>query len=255
MRSPVACSDSNTASSRSRSRAAKAFRPAWMVANFSPAVSPAISELVTIAPALIIGFNGRPVASSRLIALKGSPLGSRPTWRVSSASPDCSSTRANTKGFDTDWIVNAVSLSPASCTAPLVLTRAMPSASGSARVSSGMYDASSPSVRDRAASSTARRATRTGPRRSGRYDSSSAMRSAYVAPRPYSTRGTADAPPTRRPWPAPKMYFTRCSRCRGALVPSTPRSASMFVAPQPGTEVPKGNVKGSLQLGVWRGSR
>ena len=47
-----------------------------MDANFSSAVSPAMSELVTIAPALMSGFRGRPVSGSRLIALNGSPLGS-----------------------------------------------------------------------------------------------------------------------------------------------------------------------------------
>ena len=55
-----------------------------MVANFSSAVSPAMSELVTIAPALIIGFSGRPVSGSRLIALNGSPLGSTPTCLMTS---------------------------------------------------------------------------------------------------------------------------------------------------------------------------
>ena len=39
-----------------------------------------------MAPALIIGFAGRP-ASSRLIALNGSPLGSNPTWACTSSTP------------------------------------------------------------------------------------------------------------------------------------------------------------------------
>ena len=55
-----------------------------MRANFSSAVSPAMSELMTIAPALIIGLNGRPAAGSRLIALNGSPLGSTPTCLTTS---------------------------------------------------------------------------------------------------------------------------------------------------------------------------
>ena len=133
---------------------------------------------MTIAPALIMGLSGRPDAGSRLIALNGSPLGSTPTCLMTSARPDCSSARANTNGFDTDWIVNVVSLSPASCTVPRMLTSAAPSASGSAWVSSGMYDASSPSVCGRATSSTERSAVRTGSRRSGMvgsYGSSSAM--------------------------------------------------------------------------------
>ena len=149
-----------------------------MDANFSSAVSPAMSELVTIAPALMSGFSGRPVSGSRLIALNGSPLGSSPTCVMTCARLDCSSARANTNGFDTDWIVNVVSLSPTSCTLPRMLTSAAPSASGSACVSSGMYDASAPSVCGRAMSSTDRRASRTGSRRSGMvdsYDSSSAM--------------------------------------------------------------------------------
>ena len=41
---------------------------------------PSMSAVVAIAPALTIGFAGRPVPSSRLIALNGSPLGSAPTF-------------------------------------------------------------------------------------------------------------------------------------------------------------------------------
>ena len=47
-----------------------------------------------MAPALIIGLDGRPVTGSRLIALKASPLGSAPTCasmpsRPSSAEREC----------------------------------------------------------------------------------------------------------------------------------------------------------------------
>ena len=52
------------------------------------AVSEAVtSEVVTIAPALIIGFAGRPVPGSRLIALNASPLGSAPTRARTASSP------------------------------------------------------------------------------------------------------------------------------------------------------------------------
>ena len=40
-----------------------------------------------MAPALIIGFIGRPVCGSRLIALKASPDGSTPILRRTSSAP------------------------------------------------------------------------------------------------------------------------------------------------------------------------
>jgi hypothetical protein len=40
-----------------------------------------------MAPALIIGFIGRPVRGSRLIALNASPEGSTPTFRRTASAP------------------------------------------------------------------------------------------------------------------------------------------------------------------------
>jgi hypothetical protein len=100
--------------------------------------SPGTSAEVAIAPALIIGFAGRPVIGSRLIALNGSPLGSAPT-RPSTASRPCSSrARASTNGFEIDWMVNSARSSPTDRTRPRGPTTANASRSGSAVASSGM---------------------------------------------------------------------------------------------------------------------
>ena len=50
--------------------------------------APGISDVVAIAPALTIGFAGRPVPASRLIALNGSPLGSAPTCAQHRVAPE-----------------------------------------------------------------------------------------------------------------------------------------------------------------------
>lgn len=75
-------------------------------------VSPATSELVTMAPALTIGFGGRPVPGSRRIELNASPLGSAPTRARTFSRPWSASASANTKGFDTDCAVKWTSVSP-----------------------------------------------------------------------------------------------------------------------------------------------
>ena len=57
------------------------------------AVAPATSDEVAMAPALIIGFSGRPVPGSRLIELNASPLGSTPiAWRTRSPPRSSSAT-------------------------------------------------------------------------------------------------------------------------------------------------------------------
>ena len=66
------------------------------------------------APALIIGFNGRPVCGSRLIELKASPEGSTPTRERTCLSPATSSASPYTSGLEIDWMVNGVRLSPTS---------------------------------------------------------------------------------------------------------------------------------------------
>jgi hypothetical protein len=55
-----------------------------------------------MAPALIIGFDGIPVAGCRLMALKASPEGSSPTFSRTYSSPCLSSARPYTKGLEID---------------------------------------------------------------------------------------------------------------------------------------------------------
>ena len=71
------------------------------------------SDVVTMAPALIIGLSGRPLVGSRLMALKRSPLGSAPTWSSTPSSPTSVSASASTKGLEIDWMVNGTPASPA----------------------------------------------------------------------------------------------------------------------------------------------
>lgn len=66
-----------------------------------------------MAPALTIGLKGRLSLVSR-IELKASPLGSTPMVAATRSSPTISSASANTKAFETDWIVNGTALSPTS---------------------------------------------------------------------------------------------------------------------------------------------
>jgi hypothetical protein len=67
-----------------------------------------------MAPALIIGFSGRPVPGSRLIELKASPEGSTPTtWRTRSR-PWSSSATPYTSGLEIDWMVKVLRVVPAS---------------------------------------------------------------------------------------------------------------------------------------------
>jgi len=91
LRWPVARSDSNTASSTSSARPAKAEMASSTRARRASRVAPATSDEVAMAPALIIGFIGRPVPGSRLMELKASPEGSTPTACRTRASPRSSS--------------------------------------------------------------------------------------------------------------------------------------------------------------------
>ncbi len=67
-----------------------------------------------MAPALIIGFAGRPLPGSRLIALNASPLGSASTCASAASRPRSASASACTNGFETDWSVNGCCAAPAS---------------------------------------------------------------------------------------------------------------------------------------------
>ncbi len=149
LRSPVAASEAWTASSTSSRRPANALRQASTRSNRSAGVAPGTSAVVAMAPALTIAFDGRPLPCSRLIALKASPLGSAPTQRLTSSSPSSASTSAWTNGLDTDWSVNGSPASPAPYRCPSMLTSASPKPARSARASSGMYVATSPSSRVR----------------------------------------------------------------------------------------------------------
>ena len=69
---------------------------------------------MTIAPAFTIGFHGRLVAGSTVIALNGFPDGSTPTLASTASRPRSSSARPNTNGFEIDWIVKGRRVSPTS---------------------------------------------------------------------------------------------------------------------------------------------
>ena len=81
-------------------------------AIFASAVSPGTSPHAAIAPALIIGLNGAPVRGFRLMALNASPVGSRPIFSRTAASPCASSASPYVSAFEIDWIVNASRESP-----------------------------------------------------------------------------------------------------------------------------------------------
>ena len=87
--------------------------------------------MVTIAPALTIGLNGR-LISSTATALKAFPDGSTPTWRITASRPRSSSAMPNTNGLEIDWIVNCCRESPTSKTWPSLVTTLTPNQSGSA---------------------------------------------------------------------------------------------------------------------------
>ena len=69
--------------------------------------------------------------------LNGMPEGSRPT-RFHSLSPTMPSARVRVKTFETLWIENGVSLSPAAAMVPSASITTRPKACGSMRASSGM---------------------------------------------------------------------------------------------------------------------
>ncbi len=65
-------------------------------------VAPATNDDVAIAPALIIGFSGRPLSGCRLIELNASPLGSTPTASRTRSGPRSSSATPYANGFEID---------------------------------------------------------------------------------------------------------------------------------------------------------
>ena len=99
---------------------------------------PANSEVAVIAPALIMGLNGRPVPGVRLMALNASPVGSTPIFANTASAPLSSRASPYTKGFEIDWMVNCWRLSPTSYTCPSVVATQMPKHSGLAFANSGM---------------------------------------------------------------------------------------------------------------------
>jgi hypothetical protein len=107
----VARSEAKVASSTSSARPAKADNAVWIRAQRPPGPESATSEVVRMAPALIIGLAGRPVPGSMLTALNGSPLGSAETRARTASRPLSARARACTNGLDTDWMVNG-SVSP-----------------------------------------------------------------------------------------------------------------------------------------------
>ena len=57
---------------------------------------------MAIAPLLTIGLKGRLVPGCSSMELKGSPLGSTPTYADTSSCPSSSSAIPNVNGFETD---------------------------------------------------------------------------------------------------------------------------------------------------------
>ncbi len=113
LRSPVARSDANTASSTSREWPASLLRVPWMR---SKAPSPAwstMSEQQAMAPAFTMALKGR-LSLVRRMELNASPLGSTPMAASTRSGPNRSRARANTTAFDTDWMVKGTFVSPAS---------------------------------------------------------------------------------------------------------------------------------------------
>ena len=109
LRSPVARSEANTASSTPSSRPAKRLSVSRMS---SKAPSPSawwISPEQAIAPALTIGLNGR-LSAVRRIELNASPLGSTPITASTCSAPSISSASANTNALEIDWIVKGAAL-------------------------------------------------------------------------------------------------------------------------------------------------
>ena len=66
-----------------------------------------------IAPALTMALKGW-FSALRRIELKGSPDGSTPIALSTRAAPSVSSASANTNGFDMDWMVKGIWVSPTS---------------------------------------------------------------------------------------------------------------------------------------------
>jgi len=75
--------------------------------------------------------------SNWTIELNALPEGSRPT-RVHNWSPTAPSARVSAKTFDTDWIENGSSASPAAWTVPSASTTAIPNLSTGTEASGGM---------------------------------------------------------------------------------------------------------------------
>ncbi len=95
--------------------------------------------MVAIAPALTIGFIGRPSLSSIAITeLNGRPVLLTPRASRAAAGPTASHTNAKTKGLEMLWIENVWSVSPTAPTRPVTLTMQMPNQSAEASARIGM---------------------------------------------------------------------------------------------------------------------
>ena len=89
---------------------AKRLKNCNILSSFSSKLLPFISEVVTIAPAFIIGFEGFFVSfvSNFIIELNGSPLGSIPTLENTVVQSLSIKAIAKTIGLDILCIVNLV---------------------------------------------------------------------------------------------------------------------------------------------------
>ena len=70
-------------------------------------------DVAAIAPALIMGFAGRPVSGCSEISLKASPLGSTSIFSNTPSGPRSVSAWAYVKALEMDWMQNSSLVSPA----------------------------------------------------------------------------------------------------------------------------------------------
>lgn len=119
-------------------------------------------EVAAIAPALIMGLEGRPVSGCREISLNASPLGSTSIFSNTPSAPRSVSAWAYVNALEMDWRQNSCLVSPAWYRAPSTVATAIPTVPGSAPTSSGMEVLTAPPSTSRSSATTRRRYSVTG---------------------------------------------------------------------------------------------
>ena len=131
LRSPVSRSDARTRSSMPSRRPANSPNVSSIRARRSSGSAPSMSAVVTMAPALTIGLNGRLVTASTVTELNGLPEGSTPMRARTASRPRSARAMPKTSGFEIDWIVNCSVASPIEKISPSTVAIAMPNRLGS----------------------------------------------------------------------------------------------------------------------------